>query len=248
MPLINDEPEPTRLGLSTALDSSKVRESESVSHSVVFDSLQLHRLCSPPGSSVLGISQARILERAAFLLQGMFSTQGSNLGLLHSRQILYHLRHHGSPRIGGRGEALIMANQVLRDPPTRTRILIHISASHLLLGPPHSLLHLSQQFSEAPSTLLPQGLGICYVPCLGHHAQVYTLLFLWFCSNVTVREPHPDYTPGPESITVGCHCLHCFRAPHHLNCTYMYMFTICTPQRNINQLHEGRDTVHFVHC
>ena len=31
------------------------------------------------------------------LLQGVFLTQGSNLGLLHCRQILYQLSHHGSP-------------------------------------------------------------------------------------------------------------------------------------------------------
>ena len=31
------------------------------------------------------------------LLQGIFLTQGSNLGLLHYRQILYHLSHQGSP-------------------------------------------------------------------------------------------------------------------------------------------------------
>ena len=31
------------------------------------------------------------------LLQGLFPTQESNLGLLHCRQILYHLSHHGSP-------------------------------------------------------------------------------------------------------------------------------------------------------
>ena len=31
------------------------------------------------------------------LLQGIFPTQGSNLGLLDCRQILYHLRHQGSP-------------------------------------------------------------------------------------------------------------------------------------------------------
>ena len=31
------------------------------------------------------------------LLQGIFSTQGSNLGFLHCRQILYHLRDQGSP-------------------------------------------------------------------------------------------------------------------------------------------------------
>ena len=31
------------------------------------------------------------------LLQGIFLTQGLNLGLLHYRQILYHLSHQGSP-------------------------------------------------------------------------------------------------------------------------------------------------------
>ena len=34
-----------------------------------------------------------------FLLQGIFSTQGSNPGLLHCRQILNQLSHKGSPRI-----------------------------------------------------------------------------------------------------------------------------------------------------
>ena len=32
-----------------------------------------------------------------FLLQGIFPTQGWNLGLLHCRQILYQLSHQGSP-------------------------------------------------------------------------------------------------------------------------------------------------------
>ena len=31
------------------------------------------------------------------LLQGIFPTQGSNLSLLHCKQILYHLSHQGSP-------------------------------------------------------------------------------------------------------------------------------------------------------
>ena len=31
-----------------------------------------------------------------YLLQGIFPTQGSNLGLLHFRQILYCLSHQGS--------------------------------------------------------------------------------------------------------------------------------------------------------
>ena len=45
--------------------------------------------CSLPGSSVYGIFQARILEWAChFLLQGIFPTQGSSLGLPHCRQML----------------------------------------------------------------------------------------------------------------------------------------------------------------
>ena len=32
-----------------------------------------------------------------FFLKGIFPTQGRNLGLLHCRQILYHLSHQGSP-------------------------------------------------------------------------------------------------------------------------------------------------------
>ena len=54
--------------------------------------------CSLPGSSVHGISQARVLEWVAIsLLQGIFPTQGSNPGLLHCRQILYGLSHQGNP-------------------------------------------------------------------------------------------------------------------------------------------------------
>ena len=34
-----------------------------------------------------------------FPLQGLFLTQGSNLGLLPCRQILYHLRHQGRPQV-----------------------------------------------------------------------------------------------------------------------------------------------------
>ena len=53
---------------------------------------------NPPGSSVHGIRQARILEGCHSLLQGIFPTQGLNPGLLHCRQILYFLSHQGSPR------------------------------------------------------------------------------------------------------------------------------------------------------
>ena len=58
------------------------------------NSLRPHGLYSPwnsPGQNT-GVGSLS-------LLQGIFPTQGSNPGLLHCRQILYQLSHHGSPRI-----------------------------------------------------------------------------------------------------------------------------------------------------
>ena len=57
-------------------------------------------LCDPMGYRVRGILQVRILEWVAFPLhQGIFSTQGSNPGLPHCRQLLYQPSHQGSPII-----------------------------------------------------------------------------------------------------------------------------------------------------
>ena len=70
-------------------------ESEwSESCSVVSYSLRPHGLHSPwksPGQNT-GVGSLS-------LLQGIFPTQGSNPGLLHRKQVLYQLRHKGSPRI-----------------------------------------------------------------------------------------------------------------------------------------------------
>ena len=56
--------------------------------------------CSPPGSPVHGISQARILKGMAISFsRGIFPTQGLNPGLQHCSQILYRLSHQGSPQI-----------------------------------------------------------------------------------------------------------------------------------------------------
>ena len=51
--------------------------------------------CGQPGPSVHGILQARILKWVDIPFQRIFLTQGSNLGLLHCRQILYHLPSGG---------------------------------------------------------------------------------------------------------------------------------------------------------
>ena len=68
-----------------------------VRSSVVSEFLRPFGLCNLPGSSVHGILQTRVLEWVAIPFQGSFLTQGSNLGLLYYRQILYHLSHQGSP-------------------------------------------------------------------------------------------------------------------------------------------------------
>ena len=63
-----------------------------LSCSVVSNSLWPHGLYIPwnsPGQNT-GVGSLS-------LLQGIFPTQGSNPGLLHCRQILYHLSHQGSP-------------------------------------------------------------------------------------------------------------------------------------------------------
>ena len=52
--------------------------------------------CSPPGPSVHGDSPGKNTGVGWHaLLQGIFPTQGSNTGLPHCRQILYHLSHQG---------------------------------------------------------------------------------------------------------------------------------------------------------
>ena len=67
-------------------------KTESVSRSVVSDSLQPHER-SPLGFFSMGFSRQEYWSGLPLPLQGIFPTQGSNLGLLHCRQILYHLTH-----------------------------------------------------------------------------------------------------------------------------------------------------------
>ena len=72
-------------------------KSESVSRSVMSDSLQPYGL-SPirPFCPWNSLGKYTAVGCHALLLR-IFSTQGSNLGLLNCRQILYHLSHLGSP-------------------------------------------------------------------------------------------------------------------------------------------------------
>ena len=58
--------------------------------------------CQAPLSMVAPGQNARVGSRS--LLQGIFPTQGLNPGLTPCRQILYHLRHKGSPSAAGNTE------------------------------------------------------------------------------------------------------------------------------------------------
>ena len=58
-------------------------------------------LCKPMDCSLpWGFPSKNIGAGCHLLLQGAFLTQGSNLGLLHCRQTLYHLSHQRSPSTG----------------------------------------------------------------------------------------------------------------------------------------------------
>ena len=80
-----------------ALSKETSEKSESVSCSVVSDSLRHYGLQPPrllcpwnsPGKNT-GVGSHSVLK-------GIFLTQGLNLDLLCCRQILYHLSHQGSP-------------------------------------------------------------------------------------------------------------------------------------------------------
>ena len=64
---------------------------------VVSDSLQLSD-CSPPRLFCPWNSPRKNIGVGSHsLLQGIFLTMGSNPGILHCRQILYHMSHQGSP-------------------------------------------------------------------------------------------------------------------------------------------------------
>ena len=55
-------------------------------------------LCNPMDSPWNSPSQSTVVDSHS-LLQEIFPTQGSNLGVPHCRRILYQLSHQGSPRI-----------------------------------------------------------------------------------------------------------------------------------------------------
>ena len=71
-----------------------------LSHSVMRSSLQPHGLQLARLLCPQGFSREEYWSGLPCYPQGMFPIQGLNPGLLHCRQILYHLRHQGDPYKG----------------------------------------------------------------------------------------------------------------------------------------------------
>ena len=71
----------------------ELNEVKSLSHVRLFATPWTTRLLCPWDSSGRSTGVG-----CHFLLQGIFLTQGSNPGLLHCKQTLYHLSHQQSPR------------------------------------------------------------------------------------------------------------------------------------------------------
>ena len=99
------------------------------------------------------------------LLQGIFLTQGSNTGLLHCRQILYHLSHQGSPV--NFGSAAYYRTWMIFQYATYTFINITV----LKLNEPGtdgSNVALLIGESNSTSTFWIFQLWICINPCITH--------------------------------------------------------------------------------
>ena len=92
------------------------------------------RDCSTPGCCPWDSPGKNTGVGGHFLLQGIFSTQGSNLGLLHRRQILYYLCHQGSLKWKVEGKELkgIYTEVVISTKPSGETV--NVETSHFSKG------------------------------------------------------------------------------------------------------------------
>ena len=118
-----------------------------------------HMDCSPSGSSVLGISQARMLEQiSGSFSRGIVLTQGSNLRLLRCRRILYLLSHWGSPKQGTTFYEVTLSLRMLRImammlPVPEIASFLEIARNHRLGNPLKSGLAFGRQLWKLYSVL-----------------------------------------------------------------------------------------------
>ena len=121
--------------------------------------------CSPPGSSVHGVSPGKNTGAGCHaLLQGIFPTQGWNSGLLPCRRVLYHLGHQGSP-IRIHMASLFRISFPFRSPQSTLQELIS-----------SCFIHSSVYYFSTSLPLLPT---LCFPPW--HLYICFLHLCLYFC-------------------------------------------------------------------
>jgi len=164
-----------------------IPRSETESGSEMSNSLQLHGLYSPwnsPGQNT-GVGSFS-------LLQGIFPTQGSNLGLPLCRQILHQLSHQGSPRIlewvaypfssgssRPRNQTRVSCMQVDSLPANLSGKSIYLEKNHnskWYMYPQYSMQHCSQQPGHGSNPNVHQQRieiqKICYVSIMEYYSTI----------------------------------------------------------------------------
>ena len=128
--------------------------------------------CSPPGSSVHGILQARILKWVAIpFARGSSWPRDQAQGLLHCRQMLYHLSHRGSPSFSICVYTMALTDaeviQITGNVSAYLGIYVHFQ---IVCYPCHSLLSLpfpltsEKTHQEVSNSLLTSGLTLILWP------------------------------------------------------------------------------------
>ena len=122
-------------------------QSDSIIHTHVHVCYLCHLSCvqlfaipwtvAPQSPLSMGFSRQEYWSGCHSLLQGIFLTQGLNAGLLHCRQILYHLSHQGSSSQNKHAQPLRDASGALASPllTPRSRMQFRRAPLGFILGP-----------------------------------------------------------------------------------------------------------------
>ena len=142
-------------------------------------------LCDPMDCSLRNSPGQNTGVVSLSLLQGIFSTKGSNPGLLHCRQILYQLSHKGSPSCKGCGNGSIEQQKRSSNPEWSKDIkqiiddivVVQLLSHVQLFATPWTAAHLaSPSFSISQSLL--EFMSIELVILSNHPILCHPLLFL----------------------------------------------------------------------
>ena len=132
-----------------------------------------------------------------FLLQGIFTTQGSNPGLLYCRQTLYRLSHQGSPHGGISIISISVHTKLNSSSPPRILVSIStpLSSNYNTLLPLYRVLNWFYPSPLSHISRLSQE-NLSYFNCVMSLCSPFILLF-----QVTEQLPGWPVSPSLTSST-----------------------------------------------